>query len=70
MVEAEDGQAVDLKGEGAARHDCIENELVGIEIWRVIAGCGGLNGELDNDERAIDEIAFPNSPFVDAASLD
>jgi hypothetical protein len=43
---------------------------VGIEIWRVIAGCGGLNGELDNDERAIDEIAFPNSPFVDAASLD
>ena len=70
MVEAEDGQSVDLKGECAARHDCIENELEGIEIWRVITGCDGLNGEFDNDERAIDEIAFPNSPFFDAASLD
>jgi len=69
VVEAENGNAVDREGEGTARHDGIENKLEGVEIGRFIAGRGGLNGELEDNKRAVDEMAFPYPAFFELAGL-
>ena len=70
MIEAQDGDAINLEREATAVDDCVKDGFEGVEVWGPVTRGGGLDGELEDDEGTEDEGSFPNAAFIDAAALD
>ena len=70
MVKAEDGDAVDGKQEDTACDDGVKDGFEGVEVGGMVARGRGLDRKFENDKRAGDEVAFPNTAFFNTTGLD